>query len=809
MNEADLLAIFKAELNGELKRATELILKLENQVGDQAILESLMREFHTIKGAARAIQFEEIKNVAHQLEDIYHSLLEGKIDQRPVLIDLTLYSIDLLQEILACSLAEQALPDYQGFEALVASYLAGDNPAIPKLNNTKLNNTELNNTNEAEKKDLTETQLAATNVGNPNQEISNEDLENANDNNNNNNNDNDNDNDNDKPSANKKELTKNEIQPASEPQATQNQDNVDVVPTSGQIISDEQLMDHLFNLSAEITIAVGSFDPQRDAMRKIVHSLNQVQRDLIRGGQKEFADTLQPIINNQNEAIEILDGTDNRMRFLSEELDDKISVARLVPLDRVLVNYPRMLRDLTQDLGKQCRLTMTGEQTRIDKGVLAVISAPLMHLLRNAIDHGIETTAIRQQQGKDSTGHIHIEVVQLGAQIRIKMKDDGGGINMDVVRHKVIARNDTTAALWDGMSLFEQQQFLFLPGFSLAHVITDVSGRGVGLDVVKANVEKIGGRISIESEVGAGTAFTLELPLTLSMTRCLLVQGGKHPFFGVQHYAFPENDLETIQRIRSEDIRIHEGKETVRINQQTLPLFSFASLMGLAPLKDNLEQKHVMIIGTSAPIALIVEHVLEEQAIVRRRFDDRIGKLPNIDGVSLLRNGSMALIVDIKDLYQTLSDPTTSVGGVRSEKMLESKDDQSKTILVVEDSQTVREVEKHFLESAGYDVATAVDGADGFNKLRTSQFDLVITDVDMPRMNGIELIEKIRSNKKLKQTPIIVVSYKDRDEDKQKALQVGANYYVVKSDFDSDSMLDKIKHLLLEETVSNEDKLIH
>jgi len=792
MNEADLLEIFKTELNGELKRATELILKLENQAGDQAILESLMREFHTIKGAARAIQFEEIKNVAHHLEDIYQSLLEGKIDQRPVLIDLTLYSIDLLQEILACSLANQPLPDYQGFEALVASYLAGENPDIPTLNNA----------NEAKEKHPTDTQLGASSISDSEQE--------------NNTPENNNSGSGDLENANKSDPhTDNKIQPASNPQATQdqnqnqNQDNVDVLPASRQIISDEQLMDHLFNLSAEITIAVGSFDPQRDAMRKIAHSLNQMQRDLIRGGQREFADTLQSIINNQNEAIEILDGTDNRMRFLSEELDDKISVARLVPLERVLGNYPRMLRDLTQDLGKQCRLTLTGEQTRIDKGVLAVISAPLMHLLRNAIDHGIETTAIRQQQGKDSTGHIHIEVVQLGAQILIKMKDDGGGIDMDLVRHKVIARNDTTAVLWDGMSLFEQQQFLFLPGFSLADEVTDVSGRGVGLDVVKANVEKIGGRITIESEVGVGTAFTLELPLTLSMTRCLLVQGGKHPFFGVQHYAFPENDLETIQRIRSEDIRIHEGKETVRINQQTLPLFSFASLMGLAPLKDNLEQKHVMIIGTSAPIALVVEHVLEEQAIVRRRFDDRIGKLPNIDGVSLLRNGAMALIVDIKDLYQTLSDPTTSVGGVRSEKMLETQDDQSKKILVVEDSQTVREVEKHFLESAGYDVATAVDGADGFNKLRTHKFDLVITDIDMPRMNGIELIEKIRANKKLKQIPIIVVSYKDRDEDKQKALQVGANYYVVKSDFDSDSMLDKINHLLLEEAQLSEDKLLH
>ncbi len=755
MNESDFLAIFQTELDGELQRATELTLALEKAPEDNEILNGLMREFHTIKGAARAIQFDEIKDTAHHLEDIYHALLEKKIKQRPILIDITLYTIDLIKNILSQSLAQQPLPDYQKLEKIVQHYMEGGDPEVP---HSTAHHGQSNTGSDVNSEQQTGDSSKAEDSTAPSNGVIDDQNKNQN-----------------------KNQTKNQ--------------------TKNQKSTDERLMDNLFNLSGEVVIAVSSFDPQRTAMRKVAQGLSQFQRQLEREGLHGLSESLQHIINNQTEALDCVDSTENRMRFLSEELDDQISAARLVALDNVFSSYPRMIRDLAKELGKSCELTMEGEQTRIDRGVLEAVSAPILHLIRNAIDHGIEPSEQRQQSGKSHMGRISIRAIQLGAQIQIHIQDDGSGINMEGVKKKVLSRGDTTEERWDAMDLFEQHQFLFLPGFSMASSVTDISGRGVGLDVVKSCVEKVGGRVAVDSQFGQGTHFTLELPLSLSLTRCLLVEGGKHPFFGIQHYAFPENDLENIQRINPADIRLHEGRETVRINDQSLPLFSFANLMGLAPLKQTLEEKYVLVLGNTSPIALVVEQVIEEQAIVRRRFDERLGKLPNIDGVSLLRNGAMALIVDMKDLYQTLSDSATRMDSVRSGNELQAEDQSPTRILVVEDSQTVREVEKHFLESAGFEVSTAVDGVDGFNKIRTHNFDLIISDIDMPRMNGIEMIEKVRGEDKFAQLPIIVVSYKDRVEDKQAALTAGANEYVVKSEFDTEEMIQTILRLIDSEDI--------
>lgn len=742
MNESDFLEIFKTELNGELQRATDLTLELEKNPEDLDILNGLMREFHTIKGAARAIQFYEIRDAAHYLEDIYHGLLEKKVGQRPSLIDITFYAIDLIRDILQQSIAQRPLPDHHCLESIVKQYMDGEDPKPPSYSS-----------------DSTEVTITPDEISTP--EASSEET------------------------------------PTEYKEESSNASNITAeITTKIDRNHDERLMDNLFNLSGEVIIAVSSFDPQRTAMRRVTQGLHQFQRQIEREGLHQLSEDLKKIIFNQTDASNCLDSTENRMRFLSEELDDQIGAARLVPLDDVFSSYPRMIRDLAKELKKHCELHLEGTQTRIDRGVLAAVTAPLLHLIRNAIDHGIELPEQRQSNGKNPIGNISVNAVQLGGQIQIHISDDGQGIDMPAIKDKVLLRGDTTDMLWDKMDIFEQQQFLFLPGFSMASSVTDISGRGVGLDVVKSSVEKVGGRVYIESEFGKGTTFTLELPLSLSLTRCLLVQGGKHPFFGVQHYAFPENDIENIQRISASDIRIHEGRETVRINDQSLPLFSFSNLMDLAPLKNTLDEKYVLVLGTTSPIALVVEHVVEEQAIVRRRFDDRLGKLPNVDGVSLLRNGTMALIVDMKDLYQTLSDNASHLDSVRSGDEIQKESGTLLQILVVEDSQTVREVEKHFLESAGFEVTTAVDGKDGLNKVRGHYFDLVISDIDMPRMNGLEMIKAIRGETKYKTLPIIVVSYKDRPEDKKSAASAGANKYVVKSEFDTEEMVNTIQKLI-------------
>jgi two-component system sensor histidine kinase and response regulator WspE len=310
-----------------------------------------------------------------------------------------------------------------------------------------------------------------------------------------------------------------------------------------------------------------------------------------------------------------------------------------------------------------------------------------------------------------------------------------------------------------------------------------------------------------QPESGFGSRFVVELPLTLSLTRCLMISGGQSTYFGSQRYAFPLNEVGEVRRVTQEDLRQVEGRESVRINNEILPLHDFSYMMGLQPVHQNIEQKHLLVVGRGAERrALLVDEVLDEQDVVARTFDSRLGKLRDMQGVTLLRDGGVALIVDLGDLLQSMQDSQgggLSMGnhlghGHEVESSIEEMDSDTDTghILVVEDSATVREVERHMLEQAGYSVTTAVNGVDGFNKLRADNFDLIISDIDMPRMNGIEMITKIRATDKYGLIPIIVVSYKDREQDRMQALDAGANHYVTKAAFDSGEMMDRIRELI-------------
>ena len=739
----DFIAIFKNELSGHLQQVNELSLALEKDPQDATLYESLMREFHTIKGAARAIKFEEIKDIAHKIEDIYHALMQGDTTPRPNLIDLTLHAVDLIEGCLAARLQEKEATGHLGFAALVDGYLAGGEIVVPRS-----------------------AALAAE-------------------------------------------------EPASapgpqEPPAKTAEQKVERRRTGDRRYSAPQFDDFkgftegLLTICGEFTVTVGSIEDQRQAMRSVASELATMGRFLARSsaGSEAVATmqaSVQKMVKEQQLAMELLDNFESRFSFLNDELDSQVTKARLVPLEAIFSTYPRLVRDLSHELGKKCKLSMAGQETRIDRGILEAVRVPFIHLLRNGLDHGIETPERREQLGKNPEGSLRIEAIQLGAQIRVSISDDGSGIDMERLKEKVLARNDTTAELWETMTLHEQEQFLLLPGLSTAETVTETSGRGVGLDVVKTEVEKVGGRISCENRPGQGVTFVLELPLTLSMTKCLLVTGGLHPYFGDQYFAFPVNDVVEVRRLAMPDLRTIDGQEAVRLDEETIPIYNFARLMDLAPLHRELDHRHLIITESGhGRIGLLVEEVLDEQHIVRRRLDDRVGKMRDVDGLTLLRDGSVALIVDIKDVLLSVN---SMVGGdmarIGDEISPEEEDEAGGAhILVVEDSQTVREVERHFLESAGYRVTTAIDGVDGLNKFKEGHFALIISDIDMPRMNGIDMIRQVRAEPAGQELPMIVVSYKDREEDQQQASAAGANMFVTKAEFDSTDMLDKIESLL-------------
>jgi two-component system sensor histidine kinase and response regulator WspE len=595
-----------------------------------------------------------------------------------------------------------------------------------------------------------------------------------------------------------------------------------------------QQLDRLQRLSGELIVAVGALNAQRGEIVGLSRLLNkttqQLQRMVAEGGSREdAADSLRARLEQLNDigdGLEALaeghDRVDGRLQNLVDRLSDEVTQARLVPLSDLLDDYPRMVRDLGRELGKQVSIQVEGADNRIDRAVLEQLRNPLLHLVRNAIDHGIEAAEVRQRAGKPGGGRLYIEARQLGSMMRIRVADDGAGIDQDRLMRTVVNGGHTTAELWQAMNLEERMQFLFLPGLSTADHVSTTSGRGFGLDIVKSIIDAAGGQVAVHSEAARGTVFELRMPLSLSLTRCLLLVGGKHPLFGAQRYALPMNEVQRVHRLNPENLREVQGRLAIRVDDATLPIHRLDALLGLSPLHQDMARKHLVLLGDAdGQFGLVVDEISDELNLVSRPLDERLGKVREIDALALLDDGGLALILDVPDLLQHMRDapgwasnatstlaartdasraelPADLRGALSPAGAALTDDDTTAPphLLVVEDSATVREVERHFLEQAGYRVSTAVNGMDGLNKARGGDFAMLITDIDMPRMNGIELIGTLRGMDRFRGLPIVVVSYKDRAEDREKAMEAGADRYVTKSQFDTDVMLGMVAELL-------------
>jgi two-component system sensor histidine kinase and response regulator WspE len=374
--------------------------------------------------------------------------------------------------------------------------------------------------------------------------------------------------------------------------------------------------------------------------------------------------------------------------------------------------------------------------------------------------------------------------------LAITVGDDGGGIDVERVRRKVVERGQVSAEMAARMTEDELLEFLFLPGFSTASQVTEVSGRGVGLDVVRDTVRKVGGSIQVTTRLGQGTTFHLLLPITLSVLRAVLVDIGGEP------YAFPHNRIDRLLRVARAAVRSLEHRQFVSVDGRNVGLVLAAQLLDLPAASPGGDELPVLLLSdATGTYGLIVEAIRGEQDLVVRPLDPRLGQVPNVSAAAILDDGAPVLIADVEDLIRSMDqyiqsgtlrrcDPEAAVSGAK------------KRVLVVDDSITVREVQRQILRTHGYEVEVAVDGQDGWNKLRAEPFDLVISDVDMPRVTGLEFVRRIRDDQALRDVPIIIVSYKERDGDRLRGLEAGANYYLTKSSFHDHTFLDAVASLI-------------
>jgi two-component system chemotaxis sensor kinase CheA len=479
-------------------------------------------------------------------------------------------------------------------------------------------------------------------------------------------------------------------------------------------------------------------------------------------------------------------------RFVDDLLDE-VKRATMLPFQTLFDMMPRMVRDLSRKQGKDVEIVMTGGDIEIDRRILEEIKNPIIHLLRNSVDHGIEPPEIRAAQGKPRTATIRVTVRQEeGGKIEFAVSDDGGGIPLGKVKEKAVRMGLLSAKEAQTLSDAEAVSLIFRSELSTSPIITEISGRGLGMAIVQEKAEALGGLIRVETGEGKGTTIRLVLPITLATFRGILVKAGEGTF------VVPASQVERVCRVAETDVKTVENRATIPLEDRALPLVDLCGVLGMGRAeKPEGDSFTVVVLGSGEKrIAYQVDEVLAEQEVVVKSLGKQLSRVPNIAGATILGSGKVVPVLNVADLVKSSESAGGRATGVRAQKGREGTGPVRRSILVVEDSITSRLLIKNILESAGYAVKTAVDGKEALAVLKTENFNAVISDVEMPRMNGFDLIQAIRATGDLSELPVVLVTSLDSREDIERGVESGANAYIVKSNFDQSDLLEVVARLV-------------
>ena len=476
-------------------------------------------------------------------------------------------------------------------------------------------------------------------------------------------------------------------------------------------------------------------------------------------------------------------------------IDDLLEDAKrlvMLPCGTLLDLFPKLVRDLARAQDKDVALILRGREVGIDKRILQEMKDPLIHLVRNAIDHGLERPAARTAAHKPAAGTLTLAVAQLdGSKVEIIVADDGAGIEVEKVKAAAV-RAGTLAAeeaglLGDAAAL----ALIFQSGISTSPILTEISGRGLGMAIVREKVERLGGQVSVETVPGAGTTFRLVLPVTLATFKGILVSAGG------QTFVLPTAAVERIARPRRDDIRTVENRETIALDGRAVALARLDEVLGLPARAEAGDFAEVVVLGSAeGRIAFVVESVLNEQEVLVKSLGRPLLRVRNVAGATILASGTPAVILHPGDLLKSAV-RLAGEGRGRAPRAPESGGEKrARHLLVTDDSVTSRMLLKNILESAGYQVTTAIDGVDALTALRSASFDLLVSDVEMPRLNGFDLTAKVRADPKLAELPVVLVTALGSREHQERGIDVGANAYIVKSSFDQSNLVEVIRKLL-------------
>lgn len=470
-----------------------------------------------------------------------------------------------------------------------------------------------------------------------------------------------------------------------------------------------------------------------------------------------------------------------------DALDDEIHQVRMLPFAEACRGLDRVARDVARTCGKKVELKVEGEDVEIDRSVLEGLRDPLLHLVRNAVDHGLEPSDKRRDAGKEPLGTITISAALRGSEVEVIVDDDGGGINLESIRKKIRQKNLPEPTDEAGLV-----RMLFHASFSTASVLTDISGRGVGLDVVQSTVENLHGTVQVAFQPGRGSQFIIRVPLTLTTIRNVLVE------WGGQTYGIATSSVEQLVRFSDDSLGSMGGRPVLLLGNEPVPLSTLGEVLGMPTLQSGRAETGkqlaiVLCIGQQRA-AVVVDAVMAEQEVVVKSLGRRIRRVRQVSGAALLASGRIALVLNVANLLRAALE-TESTWTLAPDENTEARR-QSSRILVVDDSLTTRTLVRSILETAGFDIEVAVDGEDGWARIQEIRPDLVVADVDMPKMNGFELTSTIRRSNQFSNLPVILVTARQTDEDKTRGVQAGANAYIVKANFDQQNLLETIEQLI-------------
>lgn len=739
---------FRIEAEEHLKAFSEqlnILAKVGSTQGMSEVIEIMFREVHSLKGAARSVGRKEIESICQPLESLFSRLKRPQVDLSPAMIDLFYTTSDFLFKLVA--------NDLQG-------PTGADQPLLKALNQ----------------------QIELFSMRTKNNE-------------------------------NFVEQTQSEVL---------NQDEVPVqdVIKNPRLSGSEAVRIPISKLNP-LLLQAEEFIQSKIAFLQLAKEVKEILEEISDWKSESQNTKALKLIPGGSHWNDLLAGNELRLSNLESHLakitqtmgkegivlerlvDDHLDAMKkilLLPVSALTEAFPAMVREISQNLQKEIDFTISGTELEIDKRILEEVKDPIIHLIRNSIDHGIESPEERSLYNKPTHGCISLSfVLKESGMVEMSVTDDGRGIDEEKVLQAAFRSGKLTREEAEKLNREDILSYIYQSGLSTSSIITDLSGHGLGLSILKEKVEKLNGSLSMETEVNRGTTFRMQLPMTLSTFRGIMVRVGELT------YIIPASNVKMVLRVLENEINTVENHDTIKIGDELLPLVSLADVIGIQDKwKSNLIKgsgesieteylKIVVLAFAEKHLAIKVDDVLDEQQVLVKSLGKLLYRVRNISGATILGSGKIVPVLNIADLMKSGS----RVFRIKKTNVdEESVNSKTGTILIAEDSITSRTLLKNILESAGYQVTTAVDGLDAFTKARSLDLDLLVSDVDMPRMNGFELTAKIKNDNKLKEIPVILVTALESREDREKGIEVGADAYIVKSSFDQGNLLEVIKKLI-------------